>query len=152
MRWPGRDGLAATADASKYRRGRRWPEWRASPLEQYGARRAPPPRSEVSVQVHKRAQRLANIGTRRVSRHEIAPVRDVVDVDVDTPRTRFIAKRRVCNHIRRNRIDVGNVAIALTHVIHACSNVKPRNSPNRKIVSCPEVGHVGGRALRMVAH
>jgi hypothetical protein len=58
------------------------------------------------------AQRLANERTPGIRREEAALIRDIVDVDVDARVLGLVPERGVCNQIGRDRIDVGDVAVA----------------------------------------
>jgi hypothetical protein len=49
-----------------------------------------PPLSEIGVKVHKRTQRFAHIRARCVCCNEVAPVGEVVNIDINSPSTRCI--------------------------------------------------------------
>ena len=60
----------------------------------------------------------------RIRRDEVALIRDIVDVDVDAPVRGLVPERGVCNQIGRDRIDVGDVAVAFPLVVQSASDVE----------------------------
>src|ERR1700761_4234234 len=68
---------------------------------------------EIRMHVDERAARFTHVRTRDVGGNEIAAIIDVVDVDAHTPGRRLVTHQRIDDGIGRDRVDVGEVAVAL---------------------------------------
>lgn len=75
----------AHGDTQLCRTKQRMPRALNSLLTLVRARGATHKTSEVRVQVHERAQWVADIGAGRIGSDEVASIREVMDIEVDAP-------------------------------------------------------------------